>query len=171
MLGRQFNLVVTEHDLDLIEGVLRSRGDVQFLSSSTNEGRNALLPLKSLRVDESPPGPWQRLCYLVPSDRLARVDIQPLSDVKVHVDVITSELIEFNRSYCAKGAIQGDRIFYAPRYFDDEGIHDKDPEFVKWAERTVRAIKKILRYDKELMAQIGPDAARKLASGELKIVR
>ena len=56
MLGRQFNLVVTEHDLDLIEGVLRSRGDVQFLSSSTNEGRNALLPLKSLRVDRPVPG-------------------------------------------------------------------------------------------------------------------
>ena len=99
------------------------------------------------------------------------MDIQPLSDVKVHVDVITSELIEFNRSYCAKGAIQGDRIFYAPRYFDDEGFHDKDPEFVKWAERTVAAIKKVLRYDKELMAQVGPDAAQKLSSGELTIVR
>lgn len=171
MLGRQFDVVVTEQDLDVIEQALRSRGDVLFLSSTTNEGRNALLPLKSLRVRESPPGPWQRLCYLAPSERVARVDIEPLSDVKAHIDVTTSDIIEFCRSYCAEGTIQPDRVFYTPRYFCDGEIHDKDQEFVKWAERTVSAIKNLLSYDRDLRAHVGPDASRRIISGELRAVR
>ena len=170
MLGRQFQVIAIDEDLARIEEALLARGDVEFLSSNTSEARNALLPLRSLRVAESPPGPTRLTCYLVPAHRPRNVRVEPVSDVKVHVAVESSEIIEFGRSYCDKGRVKGDRIYYTPRYFDADGFHDKDPEFVRWAERVAATVKKVLRYDKSLMAQVGPDAAAKIASGELRVI-
>lgn len=171
MLARQFQALVTEDDLASIEAALLARGDVQFLSSSTNEGRNALLPLRSLRVAATPAGPRRRTCFLAPKAWSPLVEIEPLSDVKVHVRVEASEIIEFSRSYCADGEIQANRVYYTPRRNDEDGEHDKDVRFVRWAEQVVRTVKKVLRYDANVRAQVGPDAASRIASGELRLIR
>lgn len=151
--------------------MLRARSDVQFLSSRTNEARNSLLPLKSLPILPSEYGLGYRQCFLAPAGWTPEVDVEPLSNVKVHIDVERSEIIEFNRSYCDKGLIQGDRIYYTPVYWlPTDGLVDKSRDFVTWAERVVRAIKKSLIRDKVSGDYIGHDAAQKITSGELKVI-
>lgn len=170
MIGRQGDLIVTNDDLQALEGLLRSRSDVQLLSSRPNEGRNALLPLKSLLVGPTDIGVL-RLCYFAPSEWMPDVRVRSLSDVKSDVDVEHSEVIEYWRSYCAKGEIQAGRYFYTPVYWDDGEWMKKSPEFVKWAESVVRTLKKALIRDKELGSYVGHDAAEKIARGELKVIR
>jgi len=153
-----------------METVLRELGDVSLLSSDTNEARNTLLPLKSLPILPKDYGLIRRLCFLAPADLPPDVRIKRLSDVKASVDVERSEVIQYWRSYCDDGQIQRGRLFYTPAlWLDDEWV-EKSPEFVQWAERVVRAVKKTLIRDKERGAYVGPDAWQKIASGELKVI-
>lgn len=169
MIGRQSNFIVTNNDLKSLEIVLRNRSDVQLLSSRTNEGRNALLPLKSLLVGPADVG-VQRICYFAPSDWMADLRVTSLSDVKSVVDVEHSEVIEYWRSYCDQGQIQAGRYYYTPVYWDDGEWARKSPGFIKWAEGVVRTMKKVLIRDKERGAYVGHDAAQKIASGDLKVI-
>jgi hypothetical protein len=169
MLGRQSDLIVTNQDLATLDVMLRARGDVQFLSSRTNEGRNALLPLKSLPVAPEDSGVRQ-ICYLGPTAWKPHVVIKPASDIKVYVRPENSDVVELWRPYASDGSIRPGRVFYTPRYWDGELV-EKSAEFVKWAERLVRAIRKSLTHDKALGAYVGEDAARKIASGELRVIR
>jgi hypothetical protein len=169
MIGRQSDLIVTNDDLSKLETLLRSRSDVQLLSSRTNEGRNTLLPLKSLVVGPADIGVL-RICYFAPSKWTPDVSVVSISDVKSDVDVEHSEVIEYWRSYCAKGEIQAGRYFYTPVYWDEGEWAKKSPEFIKWAESLVRTIKKSLIRDKASGKYIGHDAAQKIASGELKLI-
>jgi hypothetical protein len=170
MIGRQSDLIVTNDDLSTLERLLVSRSDVQLLSNRANEGRNALLPLKSLAVGPADIGVL-RICYFAPAEWMPDVRVKSLSDVKFDVDVEHSEVIEYWRSYCAKGEIQAGRYFYTPVYWDDGEWAKKSPAFVKWAESVVRTIKKALVRDKDLDSYVGHDAAEKIASGELKVIR
>lgn len=170
MIGRQSNLIVTNVDLGVLESVLRVRSDLQLLSSDTNEGRNALLPLKSLPFGSKGGGSF-RICYFAPSAWIPDIRVKSISDVKTDVDVEHSEVIEYWRSYCDKGVIKAGRYFYTPVYWDDGEWMKKSPEFVKWAESVVRTLKKALIRDKELGSYVCHDAAEKIARGELKVIR
>ena len=167
MLGRQSSILVTNDDLVTLEALLRRRGDVQFLSSEPNEARNSLLPLKTLVIDR--PGETPLICYLAPDGRHLDLDVQQVSDMKVHMRSENSEVIEFSRSYHPGEVIRAGRVYYTPRH-NDPDLSEKDPEFVRWAERVVSAIRKSLSYDKSLLAYVGEDAARKIAAGELKAI-
>lgn len=170
MIGRQSTILATNEDLLALEHMLRARQDVQILSNRTNEVRNSLLPLKTLQISSSDFGRGPLVCYLVQAGSTPRIDIEPLSDVKVQVGVEASELIEFRRPYCADGVIKGNRVFYATTFFENGELHEKRSEFVKWADEVVKAIRRFLTYDKGRRAYLGPDAAARIASGELRVV-
>ncbi len=172
MLGRQISVLVTDEDLIQIEEALLARGDVAFLSDAAKANSLELIPLRTLVRGHNPANPavGTVFCYLIPKHRDPRVIVERLSPAKVDVRVQESECIEFWRSsYTSKEMSRG-RTYYTPRYFDDTRLIDKDPAFVKWAERVVATIKKSLSYDRRLLSQVGPDAARKIASGELKVI-
>ena len=119
MLGRQSDLIVTNQDLASLEAVLRTRGDVRLLSSRTNEGRNALLPLKSLPVAPEDSGVRQ-ICYLGPAAWDPYVLIKPATDMKVYIRPENSDIIEVWRPYSSGGNIRPGRVFYTPRYWDGD---------------------------------------------------
>jgi hypothetical protein len=172
MLGRQFSILVTDEDLREIESALLRRGDVAFLSDTTEDDGLQLRPLKSLvrNADGDARKLGSVFCYLVPVQGNARVVVDRSSSVKVDVRIEESECLELWRSHCNQGVIRRGRIYYTPRYFDGDGFHDKDSAFVKWAGRVAATIKKSLSFDRVLQSQVGPDAARRISSGELKVI-
>lgn len=170
MLGRQSSLILTALDLAALEGVLRARGDIKFLSSVPNEGRNALLPLATLPIPENQIGKISSTCYLAPAVDLPVVNIRTLSDVKIAVQIDTSNIIELWRPYHRGDVIRAGRIYYTPRYVEDGDFQDKDPVFVKWAEGVAKAIRRSLTYDKSSTNYVGADAARLIGAGELKVI-
>jgi hypothetical protein len=168
MFGRQSSILVTNDDLRDLESMLRRRGDVVLLSDKPNEGRNALLPLKALPLDR--PGKESLFCYLAPPDDPANIVVRPLSDTKTTVDLENSELIEFQRTYCLDGVIRRGRFYYTVRYHEGDDVLEKRKAFVSWSNKIAAAIRRALTFDKSLHASVGPDAARKIASGELKVI-
>jgi hypothetical protein len=167
-MGRQSSLLLTNDDLRDIEAMLRARGDVALLSDTANEGRNALLPLKALPITR--PGQESLQCFLARAEEPRHVIVETVSDVKVSVDIQASEVIELWRSYCPGEVIRTGRVYYAARYWDGESIQDKGREFVSWAEKTVAAIRRSLKYDKTLQAYAGACAARLIASEGLTVI-
>jgi hypothetical protein len=166
MLIRQSDLIVTNSDLEDLTTLLLKRADVQFMSHETNESRSSLLPLTSLVRKKAQRFP---VCYLAPLGE-PEIFFQALSDVKVDVDVERSQLIQLWRSYRTDDQIQAGPFRYTTRYFEEGEFHEKPPEFVKWAEQVARLLR-TLPYNKGLGAYVGEDAARKIASGELKVVQ
>jgi hypothetical protein len=167
MIGRQSSLLLTNHDLIDIEEVLRRRGDVQFLADEPAKGDRALEQLETLIVPE--PGKTPLTCYLAPTSEFT-LRVERLNDVKVHIPVDRSEIIEFSRPYYPGEVMRHGRVYYTPIFFDAGEFHDKNPAFVKWAERVVAAIRRSLTYDKKLMSYLGDDAATKIASGEVRVI-
>lgn len=169
-MGRQVSVLVTDEDLIQIEKALLARGDVAFLSDVAKGNSRKLMPLSTLVRGHNParPAPGSVFCYLIPTHREPRVIVTRPSPVKVDVSVQESECIEFWRSNCTSKNMRRGRTYYTPRYFDGTRFIDKDPAFVKWAERVVATMKKSLNYDRGLLSHVGTDAARKIASGELK---
>jgi hypothetical protein len=168
MIGRQSSILVTNEDLEQLTALLLRRGDVRMLSSQTNESRTSLLPLATLARH----GRDFADCYLAPAEWEAEIKIEILSDVKTSVDVEHSEVIELWRSYVTNDQIRTGRIFYTPVYASapDYRAVRKDERFIKWAERTVAAIRRSLVHDKTYGAYAGADAARRIASGELGVI-
>jgi hypothetical protein len=169
MLGRQSSILVTNDDLRELEAMLLKRGDVVLLSDKFNEGRNTLLPLEALELAH--PGKESLFCYLAPASTAApNIVIHTTSDVRVDVEIDQSEIIELWRSYCFGDVIRRGRFFYTARYYEAGNFYDKDPEFVSWAAKVAGAIRRSLDFDKALRTYVGTDAARKIASGELKVI-
>jgi hypothetical protein len=168
MIGRQSAILVTNEDLEQLTSLLLKRGDVRMLSHETNESRTSLLPLKSL----AGPGQASLHCYLAPAQWEPDIKLKALSDVKTSVDVEHSEIVELWRSSVTGDQIRAGRIFYTPVYAGapDYRAVRKDERFIKWAERTVAAIRRWLVHDKTYGAYAGADAARRIASGELGVI-
>jgi hypothetical protein len=168
MIGRQSAILVTNEDLEQLTMLLAKRGDVRLLSQETNESRTSLLPVTSLAQHR----PAISTCYLAPAEWEPEIKLEILGDVKTSVDVERSEIIQLWRSYVTESEIQAGRVYYTPVYSNapDYRLIRKDERFVKWAERTVAAVRRFLTYDKPLLALVGRDAAVRIASGELTVI-
>jgi hypothetical protein len=163
---------VTDIDLLNLESRLRERGDTRFLSAAANPERTALLPLETLaRANDIDPG-RSPICYLAPAGRPPKETLEVESAVKVSVVLDQSELVELWRSYVTRTEIGYGNLRYTAQYFGFDGVlHEKDAGFVTWAKSVVASIKRELRFDKGLDAQVGRDAAERIRSGQLRVRR
>jgi hypothetical protein len=166
-MSKQFSLVATDADMRDLEHVLLKRGDVTFLSTKAMPGTTELAPLNSIVLPIEQVGKQSLFCFLAPRNMPANISVRKISDAKVSVDIGTSHVIDFWRSFYDGRVVKSGRMFYENinPSVDERAI--KDPLFCQWADSIMNATKKIFPMHKGLKMHVGADAAKLLEQGRI----
>jgi hypothetical protein len=82
------------------------------------------------------------------------------------INALRSPIIEFRRSYMDDNIIRQGRMYFIPRYLENNQWVDKSPEFVAWADSILRFMRRHLRRLPSIGCYAGGDAAWLLESGQ-----
>lgn len=169
-MGRQVSLLLTNTDLQILDDVLRRPGDTEIYFDMESERRDGLIPAPTLVMDEREVGLVSLMCVLSPATSTWTLVVENHSPTKRRVDVAKSDVIDLWRPYCKDGVIRRGRLWFEPRPYVDGDLVDKSIEVVRWADRVLNRVRRGFAYDKPRFSYVGPDAARRISSGELKVV-
>ncbi len=160
-MGHQATFFITADDTRAVETALRETGDFAILHSRSPTAT----PREVEHLDFSENGkPWLFL-LLVLREHLADVQTRHVPEQGYWtIDVLTSPVVEFNRSFFDGRIIRPGRIYYVDGYYASNDVPVEKPEaFRSWAARTLRVVKKILA--KRGSAYVGSAAAAWLDAG------
>lgn len=163
-MGKQFSILLTQNDLQVLDSVLCRSGDVEILSGEpTQDDRDLLPPSQALRNSV--------FHYLVPIGLPRRLNIERLSPVKINVHADRSHVIEYWRTFSDGKIIRRGRFWYEHTCLEQGKFVRKDEAFCRWADRIMARGRRALKYDRDLHAYLGVEAAEKIKSGELIVTR
>jgi len=160
-MGHQATLFITPKDTRNIEAVLRDSHEMAILHSYSPTAS----PRRVDRLDfEENGSPWLFLLLALP---------EHVEDVQTRhvpaqghwaIDVLSSPVVEFTRSFFDGTVLRAGRIYYVDGYFDSTGAWvEKSPAFRTWAETTLRRVKRTLK--RRGNAYVGSDASAWLDAG------
>lgn len=155
-----------------------------YLSDSDTARLEELLLLPepvAILVDRTP-GPSPRILestdllkkghrwYFFYLARKAELDSLRMKEVPTQgywvVEEMLSPVIEFSRCVVTDDVIKEGRLYYTDSDYDRSGnLIVKSPEFREWAKKLLSAVRRSLKYDKELFAYVGKEAAEMRKAG------
>ena len=88
------------------------------------------------------------------------------------VDTLCSPVVEFTRSQLTSNVIRAGRLHFDPEFFNERGSWERKPnEFVLWAQKVLRTVKRYCELSSETDLYWGPHAKRLYAAGKLQLLR
>jgi hypothetical protein len=102
------------------------------------------------------------------------VRLRDLSDVVVKevpaqshwvVNSLFSPVVELDRCFYNGEVLKPGRLYYEDGFFDRDKWVKKPPEFTAWAKRILAAARKTLKYDRQILAYLGPEASQMRSRG------
>jgi hypothetical protein len=168
-MGKQFNILATNVDLQCLDEKLRATGDVEILSDVASSDLSRLNPLDQLQIPVEFAGKSSLICYLAAVRLPSRISIKSESPVKTHVDIGQSHLIQFWRPFYDGRIVRPGRLYYEDRILANKEFVQKDPAFCDWAKGVMALVRKTLRRDSVHDSYVGADAAGAIEDGHLKV--
>ena len=134
-MGRQVNFFLLPSDLVLVEEAVRSTGPVVFLPEVVAEPRIETLP--SIQLSEERIGKERLRVYVTRPGFLSKIRLLHVPAQRYFIVEPGSPAIELDRNF-----FDGQRIRHGRMYF--YAGPDIDPEFVRWGDKVLRAVRKVL---------------------------
>jgi hypothetical protein len=141
--GRQLNFFLGPSDQEHFEQALQAAGPlVIFKSRSPSAAPETLTTTVIARFGEE----HLRVLLARPDD-LREVRFEPIKGrADYSCNPTYSPIIEFDRCYVSDGLIRPGRLYYIPKYYDEDGkLVPKPALFLKWAEDVFSAARASLR--------------------------
>jgi hypothetical protein len=149
-MGKQVNFYLLPADLVVVEDAIRSTGPVAFLPNLVPEPLVKQLP--TIAISEAQMGKEPLRVYVTHPKCLKLIRFRPVPERGYFIIEPGSPVIELDRNY-----VDDQRIRHGRLYFYTGS--DFDPEFMKWAEGVLRAVRKVLVRKPELGGEyFGPGA-------------
>lgn len=161
-MGRQVNFFLSQDDQAVLNDLIMQPGDVIVLA--TKPDRDPVKVLASTVIRKM--GAEYIRVALTKHAFAENLTYHPLGDGRAYLDLLDSSAIEYARCYVSPpgqgepGFIRSGRLYYTTTRND---MSPKEADFVNWAERLFRKIKKHLVLEDGLYA--GEDALRKRKQG------
>ena len=165
-MGRQIQIYVTNDDLAVLQDAISATGPVIFLKSEWTSPEPE--PVSTLRIVKRCDEPWA-LYMCRKNDVSAIRTIHVPSQCYWRPDVLTSPVIELDRSLFDDVVCTRGRLYYVTGYFDDDGNWlEKPQDFLDWAGSVTRVTRRAFRRDPGLGAYLGPQAVKLKAEGRVQ---
>ena len=154
-MGKQVNFYLLPLDLATVEAAIRSTGPVAYLPNSVPEPMIKTLSTIVLSDDQIGKEPLR--VYVTHPKYLPQIRFRHVPQQGHFIIEPGSPVIELDRNYFDGQRIRHGRMFFytGPNF---------DPEFTKWADRVLRAVRKVLMRRPELGGEYFGDAALKWIS-------
>jgi len=162
-MGRQVNFYMLPDDIAAYEQVLKAEGNVCFLEEMT--------PTPQIRIIDTlavPETKNRRLrVYLAQEGDLSGIVTEEVPTQQYWlIDVVQSLAVEFDRSYYNGQILGRGRLYFQTGYYDsNDQCIDKPEEFVRWADRLLRWIRRHYKRNPETGFYLGPHAWEWVARG------
>jgi len=162
-MGRQVNFYMHPDDIADYEQVLKADGNVCFLEEPT--------PTPQIKIRQTLAVPetgkrWIDL-YLARESDLPHIVVKhvPVQDYWL-IDVVRSLAVQFDTSYYNGEVLGRGRLYFQTGYYDsNDQCIDKPEEFVRWADRLLRWIRRHYKRDPETGFYLEPHAWEWVAKG------
>jgi hypothetical protein len=150
-MGRQVNFFLSYDDQTELAGKLDQMGTVMAASESSEKAKIAALPVLAFArwiVGLSPPllfRPEDLDSLLIESGRLKVPDF----GIRYYIERSRNPIVEFSTCIQRDNEIQRGRLYYEPKYLDEESgiVVEKSPEFIVWATKIFNLVKKSTTKD------------------------
>jgi hypothetical protein len=155
-VGHQVNFFVLPADLPVVESAIRSAGDVCFLEDRTPTDRPAVID--TLAVDPGEMGRRQLGAYIARESEMGAVQTRFIAAQGYWlIESTVSPVLEFDRCFFDGSVLRRGRAYFG----SDLRFRPElpDPGFVKWGDRVLSRIKKVLQRTPELPSWIYVSAA------------
>ena len=155
-MGHQVNFFVLPADLPVIESAIRSAGEACFLEDRTTTERPTALDTLAFGPGEM--GRRQLRAYIARESELAAVQTRFIAAQGYWlIEPTVSPVIEFDRCFFDGSVLRRGRAYFA----SDLRFRPElpDPDFVRWGDRVLSRIKKVLQRTPELASWIYVSAA------------
>lgn len=149
-MGRQVNFFLLPSDLALVEQALRLTGPVVFLPEVVAEPR--IETLSSIQLPEERMGKERLRVHVTRPDFLSKIRLRHIPAQGYFIVEPGSPVIELDRNF-----FDGQRVRHGRMYFYTGP--NIDPEFVRWGDKVLRAVRKVLVRSTESKTEyFGPAA-------------
>jgi len=161
MAGRQFSFFLGPADQQALEDAIRSSGDIVFLADRSHSTNGQ--ELISSIIDDPEKQPFG--CLIARRADLAEIRFKPTGyrDDDFACNVTYEPVVEFDRFFLFKNFLRAGRFYRVDEYWNEENeLTSKPPEFIEWADRLYKLVKKSLtRVEQGHFAGIEALAMRK----------
>lgn len=143
MSGRQFSFFLGLTDQQTLEDVIRSSGDIVLLANRSHSDMGE--ELASSIIDD--PQKQSLRCLIARRADLADIHFKPTGyrPDDFACNVTYEPVVEFDRFFFAKNFMRAGRFYRVDQYWNaDDEVESKSPEFIEWAERLYKLVKKSL---------------------------
>jgi hypothetical protein len=149
-MGKQVNFFLLPQDLGLVEEAIRSTGAVVFIPAVVSEPR--VETLQSIDLPEERMGKEPLRVYVTRPDLLPKIRFRHVPAQGYFIVEPGSPVIELDRNFFDGKSIRHGRMYFYTG-------PDFDPEFVRWGDRVLRAVRKVLvRAPESKTEYFGPAA-------------
>jgi hypothetical protein len=149
-MGRQVSFFLLPEDLRVIEDAITSTGPVIFLPDVSAEPQ--VVTLASIELPQERMGKERLRVHVTRPDFVRKVRFKQMLGQQHFIIEPGSPVIQLDRSF-----FDGSRIRHGRLYFRTGS--DADPEFVKWGEKVLRAVRSVLVRSPESPTEyLGPSA-------------
>lgn len=162
-MGHQIRFYLSDNDTAKLEELWPSPEPVTILVDRTPGPSPGILESTDLIKD----GHRWYFFYLMRRSDLSSLRMKeiPTQGYWVIEDTL-SPVIEFSRCVVTDDVIKEGRLYYTDSDYDRSGVlRIKSVEFRTWAKKIFSAVRRSLKYDKELYAYVGKEASEMRKSG------
>ena len=160
-MGHQINFFLGPKDLSELEMRLRAVGELVILHSRSPKPEPRIVD----SVDFAENGKRWSL-YLVRQADLTNVVLKNVAAQGYWlVDGLFSPVVELDRCHYNGEVLKRGRLYYVDGFYQGDAWIEKSPAFKDWAKRLFTAARKTLKHNKELLANVGPEALEMRARG------
>lgn len=155
-MGRQITIYLLPSDTFLLEKCLKNTLDISFIEyDSSSESPKLTNSLEVPFMGES----WLTI-YLTSPSQVKNVRYKNITSQGYWtVDSLYSPVVEFSRCYFDGEVLRTGRLFYDSGYYDDSGKWvEKDRDFLEWADKLFRVVRKMLKKVPGQRRYAGTDA-------------
>lgn len=162
-MGKQVNFYLTESDTRIVEKAIRELEPVIVLHMRSDDGRPRILDSLSFKGE----GNYWLYYDIVREPDLGSIPLSYVNGANYwKMDVLTSPIVEFSRSFYDGKLMRRGRIYFIESYFDEnDALVFKNEDFLKWARKILRVVRKILF--KHGTDYLGPEAKELLERSEI----
>jgi hypothetical protein len=151
--GHQVRFYALPIDFDEIEATIRALDrDVRFLDRKLHDGK--LFELEHL--DRAPDGRVE----IILERHLPYLSYGPSSGPPAYMDSLLSPILEFDGYYFNGELLRQGRLYFTPSFYDDDGALCRKPvEFLNFADRALKATRRLFKRNPTFDGYVGKAAA------------
>ena len=155
-MGKQVNFYLLPSDLQAVEKAIRSTGPVEILPNFVPEP--LVKKLSTIAMSEAQMGEEPLRVYVTHPRYLPQIQFRHVPEQHHFIVEPWSPVVEFDRNYFDGQSIRHGRMYFYTG-------PDFDPEFIKWAEGVLRAVRRVLVRKPELGGEYFGSAALEWIEG------